>query len=39
MKTFKLTISDVYKNKKQQERFRKYLKEKTKNNTNKKAIK
>ena len=29
MKTFTLTIADVYKNKKQQEGFRKYLKEKT----------
>ena len=37
MKTYTLTIADVYKNKKQQERFRKYLKEKTKKNANKKS--
>ena len=37
MKTYTLTIADVYKNKKQQERFRKYLKEKTKKNAQKRS--
>ena len=37
MKTYTLTIADVYKNKKQQERFRKYLKEKTKKNAKKRS--
>jgi len=37
MKTYTLTIANVYKNKKQQERFRKYLKEKTKKNAKKRS--